>query len=233
MRDGANGFSKAVRTVFVSAAAIALCASLMIAGSYALFTDNVTVHNHLVAGTMNVTLTRKHLEYVTLVNGVATVQEQADDVDFSEATGANVFAVAEKDANGEWTVSSAQNALGSIVPTSYFEATMEIANKSEVAFDYALEIVFGDKENASQLAEQLMLTVDILDASGNVKTDNVIARKVSEDGVKIDCSTLTPATGETFVVRLEFIDDDKTNNAAMAQSVSFDLVVHAVQKTAV
>ena len=54
--------SKRLKTLLVCALSIMLCVTAVAVGTYALFSDNVTVKNHLQAGTLKATLTRTLLE---------------------------------------------------------------------------------------------------------------------------------------------------------------------------
>ena len=53
--------SKTIKKIGLAIVAIALEVALLIAGSYALFTDTITVSHHLQAGKLEATLTRKTL----------------------------------------------------------------------------------------------------------------------------------------------------------------------------
>ena len=49
------------RTLLVSSAVIMLCMTIIVGMTWALFTDTQTVHNHLQAGDLKITLKRTEL----------------------------------------------------------------------------------------------------------------------------------------------------------------------------
>ena len=55
---------------------------------------------------------------------------------------------------------------------------------------------------------------------------NTSFKKLVED---LQNLTLAKGDSESFTVTVEFVDDDKVNNAAQSQALNFDIVVHAVQ----
>ena len=109
---------KKKRVLLVSCSVILLCMSIIVGMTYALFTDSVSVKNHLKAGNLDITLTRTNLEYSVLnEDGELAVTEVTDDYNFTDSTNENVFGIDAKDIR--------------IVPGSYFDADMEIANNEE------------------------------------------------------------------------------------------------------
>lgn len=218
---------KKKRVLLISCTVILLCVCIITGMSYALFTDGVSVKNHLKAGNLDVTLTRTGLVYNVLnEDGELEVYTVNDPCDFTNTTSENVFGIDSTDIR--------------IVPGSYFDATMEIAHgaTSNTAFQYSIEIKLIGESNA--LAEQLKVT--ITDPDGNVTT-----KMLSElaQGLSIPCGKMkVGAEAQSFKVRVDFVDDvdynqDKTeedelmdNDEAQEQSVVFDLVITAVQATA-
>lgn len=207
------------RTLLVSSVVILLAMVVVVGVTWALFTDTQTVSNHLQAGDLSITLTRTELTKTTLNADGYLVELPADTtvVNFSNPTDANVFGIGE----GE-----------KIVPGSKFVAKMDIANNSDVAFGYWIEIVCTDKENGANLAKQLKVTVNTgSDASAFVNDGLTVKGEngyVGEIGI-----------GDTaaFTVTVEFLDsavaDNKIedNELAKGENLAFDLVVHAVQAT--
>lgn len=212
--------AKIVRRVFVSLAAIALCIALIVAGSYALYTDGVTIRNHLVAGSMQITLVRTNLISTQLDgNGyLATTESNPDDdeklyVDFSDETEENVFGL-----NGS-----------KIVPCSSYTAEMLLKNDSDVAFSYWVEIVLESKYKDTALAKQLKITVDVEDDEQDAvsKTLNEGA-SIGSESAPVGCVTI--GKSQAFSITVTF-EDLTSNNAAQSQEVQFDLIVHATQVT--
>ena len=211
------------RTLLVSAAVILLCMTIIVGMTYALFTDTTKLTNHLEAGDLKITLNRVALEKTALNEKgfleTTTVQKLGDTpVPFDKATKENVFGIV-------------KNEL--IVPGSTYKATMEIANNSDVAFGYWIEIVCTNKKDGADLAKQVKVYVDA--DSQYVGND---LKVVGADGKYI--GILGVKDSETFTVTVEFEDlaydfDGSTlksdNDAAQGEKLSFDLVVYAVQIT--
>lgn len=211
------------RVLLISSSIILMCMTVIVGMTWALFTDTVTVKNHLQAGDLNITLIRTNLETYSIdpETGYLTTTVNEDDVDFSNPTDKNVF---------DLTVDS------KIVPCSFYTATMEISNNkstSDVAYDYWIEIklnVAGFTEEqieALRLDEQLMITVE------SEKLTEPQSKLLSE-GLTVGSSTapigtLTLGDSDEFTVKMEFVDS-AANNAAKTQKLTFDLIVHAVQK---
>ena len=74
------------RSVLLSVMTLVLCLALMAAGTYALFSDYVVLDNHLVAGTMDITLKRSSLVTKSLdtSTGFLVDTENTELIDFSK-----------------------------------------------------------------------------------------------------------------------------------------------------
>ena len=215
---------KKKRVLLVSCSVILLCMSIIVGMTYALFTDSVSVNNHLKAGNLDITLTRTNLEYSVLnEDGELAVTEVTDDYNFTASTNENVFGIDAKDIR--------------IVPGSYFDADMEIANNGNVAFTYSVGISLIGDSNA--LAEQLQVTVTHPDGTTTTKKLSDLAGGLSIATGKMK---VTDAS-QSFSVKVDFIDDvvananltdgetPMDNDLAQTQSAVFDLIVTAVQAT--
>ena len=216
--------AKVFRTVALAIAAIALAAVVAIAGSYALFTDTVTVSHHLQAGKLEATLTRKTLVGNTIdKSGYLSDYEGEKDVNFSGETSKNVFDL--------------EDTL--IVPCMYREATMELSNGGNVAFAYWVEIVLTAPTAAKDVALSKQLLVSVKTEStgaGMSLTD----QPIKNDGEKITIGSQANPVGvvelskaQTFSVKVAFKDYgdkiDNANNAAKGGELAFDMIVYAVQ----
>lgn len=219
------------RSLLVSGAIILLCMSVVVGATWALFTDDVTVSNHLQAGDLQITLKRVGLTKTTLTTlgylEETTLPDADAFKDFTEPNNENVFGITME--NGV--------ATEKIVPGSKFVATMEISNNenvSDVAYDYWIEIklnvngLTAEEIAALKLDEQLKITVDS-------ELENDPEPQTLDKGLEVGSGnnpigTLTLGDSDTFTVTMEFIDTD-SNNEAKAQNLSFDLIVHAVQRT--
>jgi predicted ribosomally synthesized peptide with SipW-like signal peptide len=186
--------------------------SIVVGMTYALFTDTVSVKNHLQAGNLDVSLKRTMLTYSVLdENGVLKTETVDQDYDFTETTEKNIFGLESENLK--------------IVPGSFFEATLQLDRHDSVAFNYSVEL--RQLEGSSDLANQIDVTVKKSDGT-------TVTKKLSEfaNGETISMGSMDGTdTTEAFVVRVEF-KDDANNNAAKLQTVTFDLIVKAEQATA-
>jgi hypothetical protein len=185
-----------------------LCTTIIVGASYALFNETISVGNHLQAGNLNADLTRTNLKYAVLdANGVLQTYEDGDDVDFTGTTSKNIFGLTNDQ---------------KIVPGSYFEAEMNLANNGTVAFDYEVEIKILGESN--KLAEQLKVTVTTATGTKTLMLSEINGKLVISEG------RMSINSSSSFTVKVEFVDV-AANNDAQNQTCAFDLVVTAVQAT--
>lgn len=212
------------RSLLVSSAVILLCLTVIVGMTFALFTDTVEVENHLQAGDLNITLERTKLETYSIDSTTGYLKSTTDNtvVDFSNPTGKNVF---------DLTTDS------KIVPCSSYTATMRISNNtanSDVAYDYWIEIkldvagLTAEEIEALKLDEQLMITVASEELTEPLS--NLLSEGLNVGSSTAPIGTLTLGDSDTFTVKMEFVDG-ANNNAAKTQDLTFDLIVHAVQRT--
>ena len=196
-------------------------AGLLVGGTYALFTDSVSIGNHLEAGNLNISLLRTSYSKTTLdSDGYLSTVTDSTEVDFSEETEENIFALEEDEY---------------VVPGSSFLANLKLVNgkkdgdnyvPSSVAFSYNVKIVVSEDSN-SDFISQLTVTVK--------KGEELVAnKKLSEFGTDAILSgkmTKNDASAE-FSVKVAFDDlDPEKNNKAQDKKASFDLKVEAIQLT--
>lgn len=201
-----------VRTLLVACVMIMLCAAMIVGGTYALWSDNVTVENHLASGTLQVKLERISLTKTYLDDETGYLVTAGPDttiVDFTDTNTAddNVFGIEDE----------------KVVPCSEYEAKLRLTNNGDVAFTYDVIIKLNSASNA--LAEQLKVYID--------GEDKGTLDQYAVDGKAI-ISTHTMAKNDAakeFTVKIQFINDDDINNDAQDKEVKFDLLVNAVQKT--
>lgn len=207
---------KKLRTLLMCALSIMLCISAVAVGTYALFTDKVTVNNHLQAGTLQVALTRTELSGKKLgADGYLDDVSDTTEKDFTGSTTAtdNVFGIGEHDL---------------IVPGCKYTAKMKLKNLGSVALSYTVQIVLNtpSAENDNALARQLKISFGKTEATSTSKTLAEVGTESIGNG--------TIAAGENsadeFIVSIEFVGSDN-NNDAKSGEVSFDIVVLAVQQT--
>ena len=220
--------TKTKRILLISCSIILLCMSIIAGMTYALFTEEISVKNHLQAGNLNVTLKRTNLKYAILdTEGYLKETTIEDDLELTTSTDENVFGL-----------KSSENM---VVPGSYFDAELTISNDGNVAIEYGVQLVILSEDVSEDLASQLMVTISRKNADGTV--DQIApAKKLSEmtatDSILVG-ELAKGTTTDVFYVRVDFLDDVKTdntlavgdNNKAMNDTVAFDLVVKAVQAT--
>lgn len=205
---------RTIRLLLLALVAVLCCLALLIGSTFALFTDSVSVKNHLRAGTLKVSLVREKLTSYNITDD-GSMKLDTDDsiVDFTESTKANVFGFSEDDR---------------IVPTSYFIADMVISNSSDVAFVYWIEIVLKTDKSAAELAEQLTVTVKHGEAETSQSLNNGLSVGSSENTL----GTVLVGEEAKFSVTIEFKNlENSVNDTAQDKEVFFDLVVYAVQAT--
>lgn len=201
-----------VRTLLVACVMIMLCAAMIVGGTYALWSDNVTVENHLSSGTLQVKLERISLTKTYLDDETGYLVTAGPDttiVDFTDTNTAddNVFGIEDE----------------KVVPCSEYEAKLRLTNNGDVAFTYDVIIKLNSASNA--LAKQLKVYID--------GEDKGTLDQYAVDG-KAVISTQTMAKNDVakeFTVKIQFINDNDINNDAQDKEVKFDLLVNAVQKT--
>lgn len=203
---------KLQKVLLVSCAVILVCTVVITGMTYALFTDQVSVESHLKAGNLDVTLTRTALEYSTLNADGELVETRVNEpLALNGTVRDNVFGIDSADV--------------CIVPGSYFDATLEITNDGNTAFDYIVTVKQLRESNA--LAEQLQVTVTHADGTQTVRMLSTLS-----EGLTVEAGRMQ--VGETvqrFSVRVDFIDDTNVNNDAQELTAAFDLIVEAVQAT--
>ncbi len=218
---------KKLRTLLMCTLSIMLCMATVVVGTYALFTDKVTLNNHLQAGTLEISLVRTKLTKTELTErGYLETSELPDGEngkDFSNATNENVFGIT------DGTL---------VVPGSSYQADLKLTNGGSVAFTYTVAIVFdgvdSDAQRDQALAEQLKITAGKSEATAVTKMLSKIKLE-EQDGTFTIFTDELAATDPSvnFFVKVEFVNntDNTTNNAAKNGKVKFDIVVSAVQKT--
>lgn len=201
---------------------IMLSATMIVCGTYALWSDKVEVFNHLEAGTLKVNLERTYLKKHTLDDdGYMTDSANSQTVDFTTATSANVFDLTEDEY---------------VVPTSYYEARLVLTNVGNVAFDYAIQITTNGS-SAEELAKQVKVYV----GSGEIENVTYDAGRYlasESEGNLQYLTTYEIASGfmdatqnrKEFWIKIEF-ENRGDNDDAQSKEASFDLLITATQKT--
>lgn len=208
--------TKKRRSILMSVLTLMLCLSVVAGGTYALFSDQVTLTTHLQAGELDITLYRTFLESKVLDSETGFLVDVRDDevVDFTKANSRNVFDIE------EGTL---------IVPCCSYTSTMKIENHSDVAFGYWVEVKFNGANNLSDdLYRQILVK---LDAGNNEYKAERLLNGFSLGSKSEPIDVLAIGEDDYFKVSVTFIDDDAINNSAMNETLDFDIVVHAIQVT--
>ncbi len=213
------------RDILISCSIILLCLAIVVGVSYALFTDSVSVQNHLQAGTLDVDLYRTNLKYNVLDTEDGYFNEIADNsrVEFTDSTEENIFGIDTQDAK--------------IAPGSYFEAELELENNGNVAFTYGVKIVMSkDATNDHHLEEQLLVTItQDRNGNGTIEAEEKTCAPLSNfigDTPYAFGEMAADDDAQSFTVRLEFQNlANDVNNKAQTEKAAFDLIVVATQKT--
>ena len=198
---------------------IMLCMATVVVGTYALFTDKVTLNNHLQAGTLEISLVRTKLTKTELTaDGYLKTNTDTETTDFSSTntTNENVFGIT------DGTL---------VVPGSSYQADLKLTNGGSVAFTYLVELKIIEG-GSTALADQLIITAGKSEAAATPKKLSDVANGLIFDG-ELAAPTPETNTAVNFFVKVEFVNDTETdaNNAAKNGEVKFDIVVSAFQKT--
>lgn len=224
--------TKKKRSVLLTVLTLMLCVALVAGGTYALFSDEVKLQNHMQAGELNVGLYRTKLVAKALDPKTGLLTDGTPDttrINFSDPANndVNVFGLTEND---------------KIVPECVYTAEMLIVNNTDVAFGYWIEIVFNTEGPTAQpyddfdkaLAEQLEVTVLIGDnTTGESKPIKGAAGPFGSESAPLGILTKEAGKNEAeFTISVKFRGlDHETNNKAQGGAIFFDVVVHAVQVT--
>lgn len=204
--------TKKRRSVLMSVMTVMLCLTIVAGGTYALFSDQVTLTTHLKAGTLDITLERIKLVTKTIDNSSGYLKENIPNyeiVNFSKPTDRNVFDI---------------DSGHKIVPGCSYAATLKLTNNTDVAFAYWIEIINRDL-NGLELADQLKIAVKIGEGE---EASEILSKGLMVGSASDPIGVLTKTNSTVFDVSLVF-RDLANNNDAMNQSLNFDVVVHAVQ----
>lgn len=196
--------SRRMGALTLACIAVALCISLMAVGTYALFSETITVSGHLQSGKLDATLSR-----------VKLVKNDLNDEGFLETTTDNNI-VPDSMLDNVFGLSSTDK----IAPECSYAATMRITNNGDVAFGYYIKL--DVTEGAStQLLQQLVVEV-----KANGQTIAVGAAFTSAP-----IGVVAAGKYADFTVTVKFANNANNNNAEN-QKVAFDLTVYAEQALA-
>ncbi|MBQ5802517.1 MAG: hypothetical protein IIW27_05745 [Clostridia bacterium] len=194
---------KRMSALTIACIAVALCVSLMAVGTYALFSETVTVSGHLQSGKLDASLSR-----VKLVKNELTdegfIKESTDLTEVPDSQLTNVFGLSDTD---------------KVAPGCSYVATMKISNNGNVAFGYYIKLKVTDGAN-SPMMDNIVVTVK--------KGDQTLT--VGSDFSSNPIGVVAIGASEEFTVSVSF--KTEAGNDTADQKVGFDLTVYAEQALA-
>lgn len=206
--------NKKGRMTLLSVLVICLSLVLVAGGTYALFSDQVTVNNHLSAGELRVGLERVgYQECVVGDDGLLVESEKDTQVIDLVQNSDPLFDVVDA------------------VPLSWYEAELRVSNLGDVAFDYGVRVLWNADGTASAEEQELASQIAVTVLAGHESLAQFTLDASAGKDVAIGSVAVGADTAQTFTVRAEFLDTDD-NNSVMNTDLTFDIQVYAVQKTA-
>lgn len=204
-----------MKAIVFSAVIALLSVSLLVLGTFALFSDSSESNVHLQAASLEARLYRTSLSGNRLgEDGTLKPFEESRRVDLEKEDSA-IFS------------------LENVVPGVEQTAVLSIENHGGVAFDYSVSVVNVAAESAADkaLAQQLKITVSPAEGEPEVFYLN----EYEEKGQNLKLGTLAAdesVTKAEFSVKVEFVSGETIDNSAMNGKAVFDLRVDAVQSAA-
>ena len=198
-----------IRKILLAMLMACLCVVFAVGAAFALFSDQVTVHNRLDAGTLKIGLTRVGYRAVIADDtGAFTTVTDDTEADLTEYSG-SLFD------------------MNKAIPGANISVDMEITNLGDVTFDYGLRMIWDD-EDATEVQKEFARQIKVTISQG--QTEKAIFALF--DGQDIAIGELAAGeTSQVFTVKAEFVNDDN-NNYVQGAGLEFDLQVYAMQKTA-
>ncbi len=208
---------KRTKALLLSMLGLCCSSTIVVGGTYSLFTGQVTVSNHLKAGNLTVGLHRVKFVGYDLVGGIVeATSEDTTRVDLTK-TNTPIFN------------------FGKAVPCAKQSATLEVSNGGAVAFDYGMRILLttvkddpstAEKEDelSEKFADQIYVTV--FDTEGKQVKADYLSDWTGD--VNFDGYLSAGEDVETFTVTAEF-KDLPNNNDVMNASLEFSVQVFATQ----
>ena len=204
------------KILLFSSAAILLCACVVVGILYSLYTDSVEIKYHLSSSNLDAVLERTYLSYrVPDSNGYLAEYLNKDIVNFSDSkqSESNIFGLGQD---------------VPIVPGSYYESSMRVSNKGDIAFVYNVNLDLSPETASSPLASQLLLSVS--DDDGKTVIDRKPLNAIDTNAPLLSGRMYAGSAPQKFVVRIDFVASND-NDSAQDQNIHFDLSIDAVQDT--
>jgi predicted ribosomally synthesized peptide with SipW-like signal peptide len=217
--------TKRIKSITFALIALLLSMMLLIAGTYALFSDSATMKTHLQAGTLDAQLLRKGYTTQTLDSRGYLQTETHTDSPYLD-----VSALPADPTASDYVNVFGMDLSDRIAPTATMSADMQIKNNGSVAFIYEIEIVAVTGAGAD-LLDQLALSITIGGKTHKVDAGVLVLKGTPDSQGRVSADWHVAAgTAKDFTVTVSFADL-ANNNDAQDQTVVFDLIVRAVQAT--
>lgn len=205
---------KFLRATYLSIIALSAYIAMIGLVTYALFKEDIRSQGSRIdAGSLAITaqVTGYQGERVDSVNGMLTPYSSTAVTDINE------------NASPMFNMTKA-------VPGAYHQVTIKVNNTGDIAFDYSLELTaltYKNNTTADQaLAQQIKVTVSY----GNNFAETKEFYLADYANNKVNFGSLNKGKNSSFKIKAEFANG-VDNNSAKGGSLTFDLVIHAVQKT--
>ena len=207
--------AKKTKTLLLTMITTCLCVALVVGVTYALFSDSVTVKNHLQAGSLDIALMQTKYQEKAL-------NEQGLLEEFPTET-KNINLADDSDPIFE---------ISNTAPGCWYKAEFTLANNGDIAFDCGVRIVNVASDNA-KILKQIRITVFAGTEESGTAQASFMLEQWSEKDVALD-RMLKGDPVQTFTVKAEFVNDESQefdNDDAQNASLTFDVQVYAVQAT--
>ena len=201
-----------IKAVILAAVIALLSISVLVAGTFALFSDKTETNVHLQAATLDAKLYRTSVTGKRVDgNGVIVGYEDKTVVDL-EQDGAALFD------------------FSNVLPGVEQEVTLKIENHGTAAFDYFVSIV--NVQATSDADKALLSQISITFTPNGGQAVEFSLGEYIEKGQNVKFGTLTSgetATSAEFKIKATFVDGGEIDNSAMGGKVVFDVSVEALQ----
>lgn len=207
---------KKARVLLISMVTMCMSLALIVCATYALFTGQVDVNNHLAAGSLEVGFLWTGTDSYAL-NDKGVLEEQNDT--FETPVDLTL------DNSELFNISGA-------VPGSSYTVNLQVSNQGSVAFEYGVRILWPkDGEQISEAQKKLAEQIEITVTCGT-KTETFLLSACAANDVDLGVLYADAKTdpSQDFSVTATFVDN-ADNNKVQSISLNFDLQVYATQAT--
>ena len=196
------------RTLLTSILSIAMCLSLAVGATFALFTDEAKVNVAVTSGTVDVEANVNTLAYKTLTKDWTSFEDGSNTTNFDNL-------------GGSATVKGGEVILDKIVPGDGLSFNVDVINKSDIKIKYRTQVLNAEESNEA-LFDALNISVD----------GNKFFGATASPWSILDAATSTEGNSvKTIAVKIELPEDAK-GVELMGKTCKFSVVVEAIQGNA-